>query len=218
MHVFHNDASFLAADLDELIEHHEMQHVPTLSLNETYQLVDTTSKLVPIEEAVKREVYPRVPFAKIVVQLGYGRTVVYITPLYLVVIRDINDGRPFTFASLALRLGKVFRDEAPLARPTAPTPLTSGVVPGEVVAANRLPVRPWPLASGAPTPALDDTGLPADDCSMDIGGGGGLQPVSALSIRDLDDEDDWPAFRDSPVWIPSIYLPQRSRLGSRQGP
>ncbi|KAK3271916.1 hypothetical protein CYMTET_19759 [Cymbomonas tetramitiformis] len=66
MHVFHNDDSFLAADLDELIEHHEMQHVPTLSLNETYQLVDTTSKLVPIEEAVKREVYPRVPFAKIV--------------------------------------------------------------------------------------------------------------------------------------------------------
>ncbi|KAK3236271.1 hypothetical protein CYMTET_53573 [Cymbomonas tetramitiformis] len=50
----------------------------------------------------------------------------YVTPLYLVVIRDINDGRPFTFASLALRLGKVFRDEPPLARPTAPTPPTSG--------------------------------------------------------------------------------------------
>ncbi|KAK3233203.1 hypothetical protein CYMTET_56499 [Cymbomonas tetramitiformis] len=50
----------------------------------------------------------------------------YVTPLYLVVIRDINDGRPFTFASLALRLGKVFRDEAPLARPTVPTPPTSG--------------------------------------------------------------------------------------------
>ncbi|KAK3251166.1 hypothetical protein CYMTET_39487 [Cymbomonas tetramitiformis] len=65
MHVFHNEDSFLAADLDELIEHHEMQHLPTLSLNETYQLVYTIGKLVPIEEAVKREVYPRVPFAKI---------------------------------------------------------------------------------------------------------------------------------------------------------
>ncbi|KAK3242106.1 hypothetical protein CYMTET_48183 [Cymbomonas tetramitiformis] len=57
----------------------------------------------------------------------------------------------------------------------------------------------------APTPAFGDTALPADDCSMDIGGGGGPQPVSALSILDLDDEDDWPVFRDSPVWIPSVY-------------
>ncbi|KAK3235816.1 hypothetical protein CYMTET_54000 [Cymbomonas tetramitiformis] len=67
----------------------------------------------------------------------------------------------------------------------------------------------------APTPALDGTDLPADDCSMDVGGGGGLQPVSALSIQELDDEVDWPALRDSPVWIPSISA---NDLASRNAP
>ncbi|KAK3233819.1 hypothetical protein CYMTET_55905 [Cymbomonas tetramitiformis] len=107
----------------------------------------------------------------------------YVTPLYLVVIRDINNGRPFTFASLASELEPPPRADAP---PQGASAMT--------------------VRFSAPAPTLGDTTLPADDCSMDIGGGGGLRPVS-LSIRDLDDEeaDDWPAFRDFPLWVPSIY-------------
>ncbi|KAK3287409.1 hypothetical protein CYMTET_5083 [Cymbomonas tetramitiformis] len=50
----------------------------------------------------------------------------YATPLYLVVICDINDGHRFSYAALALRLAKVFRDEAPLARLAAPPSAASG--------------------------------------------------------------------------------------------
>ncbi|KAK3275978.1 hypothetical protein CYMTET_15926 [Cymbomonas tetramitiformis] len=54
-----------------------------------------------------------------------------------------------------------------------------------------------------------DTSLPAEDC---VGGGGVHPPISSLHICDLDDDDtDWPAFRESPVWTPSI---DRNNSGS----
>ncbi|KAK3275333.1 hypothetical protein CYMTET_16531 [Cymbomonas tetramitiformis] len=50
----------------------------------------------------------------------------HVTPLYLVVLRDLGANVPFTFAALTLRISKVFRDEFPLARLSAPSPPTSG--------------------------------------------------------------------------------------------
>ncbi|KAK3234191.1 hypothetical protein CYMTET_55536 [Cymbomonas tetramitiformis] len=44
----------------------------------------------------------------------------HFAPLYLVVLRELGMGQPFTYASLALRLSKVFRDEFPLARLSEP--------------------------------------------------------------------------------------------------
>ncbi|KAK3250505.1 hypothetical protein CYMTET_40135 [Cymbomonas tetramitiformis] len=50
----------------------------------------------------------------------------YVTPLYLVVLRELSTNNNFTFASLTLRLGKVFRDESALARLSAPALPSSG--------------------------------------------------------------------------------------------
>ncbi|KAK3275632.1 hypothetical protein CYMTET_16247 [Cymbomonas tetramitiformis] len=37
----------------------------------------------------------------------------YGTPLYLVVLRELSTANAYTFSSLALRLGKIFRDASP---------------------------------------------------------------------------------------------------------
>ncbi|KAK3287604.1 hypothetical protein CYMTET_4904 [Cymbomonas tetramitiformis] len=211
----------------------------------------------------------------------------YITPLYLVVVRDLSDGKHFTFASLALRLGKVFQDESPLARPTTPAPKAPGgagrigggkptvgttmafgkkkfAPPAPPPPAAPPPLTAWPLSAAAtpqahslqelepppqaasppqgaaamtvrlstPVPtfahgpmdpqsmAMDpgtystDTSLPAEDC---VGGGGVPPPISSLHICDLDDDDtDWPAFRESPVWTPPVHRPQQLRLHRRR--
>ncbi|KAK3233113.1 hypothetical protein CYMTET_56565 [Cymbomonas tetramitiformis] len=50
----------------------------------------------------------------------------YVTPLYLVVLRELGTNHNFTFASLTLRLGKIFRDESPLARLSASALPASG--------------------------------------------------------------------------------------------
>ncbi|KAK3280702.1 hypothetical protein CYMTET_11472 [Cymbomonas tetramitiformis] len=50
----------------------------------------------------------------------------YVTPLYLVALRELDTANDFTFSSLALRLGKIFCDESHLARLTSPAPLASG--------------------------------------------------------------------------------------------
>ncbi|KAK3250012.1 hypothetical protein CYMTET_40579 [Cymbomonas tetramitiformis] len=51
----------------------------------------------------------------------------YVTPLYLVVVRDLNSGQRLTFAALTLRLGRVFRDESPFACLTVtPSPAAPG--------------------------------------------------------------------------------------------
>ncbi|KAK3234370.1 hypothetical protein CYMTET_55378 [Cymbomonas tetramitiformis] len=49
----------------------------------------------------------------------------HVTPLYLVVLRDLNAGRHFTYAALALYIATVYRDEKPLARLSSPPPSES---------------------------------------------------------------------------------------------
>ncbi|KAK3272826.1 hypothetical protein CYMTET_18893 [Cymbomonas tetramitiformis] len=49
-----------------------------------------------------------------------------VTPLYLVVLRELGTTNDFTFSSLALRLGKIFRDESHLARLHSPAAPESG--------------------------------------------------------------------------------------------
>ncbi|KAK3288803.1 hypothetical protein CYMTET_3740 [Cymbomonas tetramitiformis] len=46
--------------------------------------------------------------------------------MYLVVVRDLNAGQRLTYAALALRLGKVFRDESPFTRLATPPPPAPG--------------------------------------------------------------------------------------------
>ncbi|KAK3241161.1 hypothetical protein CYMTET_49050 [Cymbomonas tetramitiformis] len=41
----------------------------------------------------------------------------HVNPLYLVVLRDLNAGRRFTYAALALYIATDYRDEKPLACP-----------------------------------------------------------------------------------------------------
>jgi len=50
----------------------------------------------------------------------------HVAPLYLVVLRELNSGSPFSYATLALRIARVYRDESPLARLSAPPPPASG--------------------------------------------------------------------------------------------
>ncbi|KAK3237088.1 hypothetical protein CYMTET_52814 [Cymbomonas tetramitiformis] len=50
----------------------------------------------------------------------------HVTPLYLVVLRELTAGARFTFSSLSLRICTVHRDEGGLARLTTPPPPTSG--------------------------------------------------------------------------------------------
>ncbi|KAK3257862.1 hypothetical protein CYMTET_33067 [Cymbomonas tetramitiformis] len=51
----------------------------------------------------------------------------YVTPLYnRVVLRELGSNTPFTYATLALRVSEIFRDESPLARLSAPSPPASG--------------------------------------------------------------------------------------------
>ncbi|KAK3236641.1 hypothetical protein CYMTET_53229 [Cymbomonas tetramitiformis] len=64
-HVFHGDSSYLTADLDQLVEEQELQHVPDILLNEQYQIVDERGVLVPVERALSREDFPSAPFKKI---------------------------------------------------------------------------------------------------------------------------------------------------------
>eukprot|EP00854_Cymbomonas_tetramitiformis_P032550 gene32550-41336_t len=62
---FHNDNSYLTADLDQLVEEQQLQHVPGILLNEQYQIVDERGVLVPVEKALSREEFPSAPFKKI---------------------------------------------------------------------------------------------------------------------------------------------------------
>ncbi|KAK3233198.1 hypothetical protein CYMTET_56494 [Cymbomonas tetramitiformis] len=50
----------------------------------------------------------------------------HVTPLYLVVLRELIAGARFSFSSLSLRICTVHRDEGRLARLTTPPPPTSG--------------------------------------------------------------------------------------------
>ncbi|KAK3237408.1 hypothetical protein CYMTET_52518 [Cymbomonas tetramitiformis] len=220
----------------------------------------------------------------------------YITPLYLVVLRELGTAHGHTFASLTLRLGKIFRDESHLARLSAPASggatggggggrssvgaiynmgkrkpcitcfrlwaVTTGHIdtegicpyvctqtfaPGRAPAkaptapANPPPLSEWP-PSAAPRahalrelePPMQDEDAPAAAAAMhhvrlssdqplggDVrlstgwtpgfaglphaGNGDCEPPISTLAIRQHmdDDEEDWPAFRESPVYIPS---------------
>ena len=50
----------------------------------------------------------------------------HVAPLYLVVLRDIDSGHFFTYASLTLKIATVYCDEKPLARLSSPPPPPSG--------------------------------------------------------------------------------------------
>jgi len=237
----------------------------------------------------------------------------YVTPLYLVVIRDLNANHRLTFAALALRLGRVFRDESPFARLTVtPPPAASGgggrtgggrpavasinafnkarrvppvgdwkpqqgggryliwegtgmpcvtcwrlwaattghtdsdgvcpysctaaFAPGRAPSlapnppAAPPPLSAWPPAA-APAPrahSLQEIGPPpnqgpvqgASATAVQFGtasmppapldptppaplSGGDNHPPASFSLRQLDEEEDWPALRESPIWIPA---------------
>ncbi|KAK3282372.1 hypothetical protein CYMTET_9887 [Cymbomonas tetramitiformis] len=100
-----------------------------------------------------------------------------VTPLYRVVVRDLNSGQRPTYAALALRLGKTFRDcEPPLARLAAPSPPAHGgggrggggtVGSIHALGKRRLapPVGEWKRQEGGGRYMVwDGTGMPCVTC------------------------------------------------------
>ncbi|KAK3253963.1 hypothetical protein CYMTET_36806 [Cymbomonas tetramitiformis] len=57
-HVCHGDGSFVVKSLDDLVDNFDLQFVPNLSLNDTYQIVDAQGKLVHEKDSLCQEKFP----------------------------------------------------------------------------------------------------------------------------------------------------------------
>ncbi len=96
----------------------------------------------------------------------------FTTPLYLVVLRDLRKGLPFSFASLTLLVRTVHREEAPLATlttPAAPSGSGGGGSAGSAHAFRKVdrkvePVGEWKAESGDLYTKWVGTGLPCITC------------------------------------------------------
>ncbi|KAK3237255.1 hypothetical protein CYMTET_24568 [Cymbomonas tetramitiformis] len=100
----------------------------------------------------------------------------YVTPLYQVVLRELNANTPFTCAAPALRVSKAL--EPPL--------LDDPAQPAAAAMSIRL--------------RTDDRYFPGD---APLGGDPTEAPPPAFFSVD-DGDDTWPAFRSSPIWLPSF--------------
>ncbi|KAK3236157.1 hypothetical protein CYMTET_53684 [Cymbomonas tetramitiformis] len=120
----------------------------------------------------------------------------YMTPLYLVVLRDLAADHTFTFASLTLRIAQVWRDEGHLARFASATGSGGGIRSGGGGRAYAFHERPIvaPVGGGveaARCPALSQLGghrlalchvLPPVGCHGPAFGNQGLLPLFLQGI------------------------------------
>ncbi|KAK3281654.1 hypothetical protein CYMTET_10565 [Cymbomonas tetramitiformis] len=129
-HVFGPRLRFHVEGIGDPDAHRFWVRLRAVILDET---IDPAPQLAAFRTLVEkhRKLHPSYTDVNLVQDLysvlrAYATVSPYVTPLYLVVLRELGSNTPFTYATLALRVSKIFRDESPLARLSAPSPPASG--------------------------------------------------------------------------------------------
>ncbi|KAK3261117.1 hypothetical protein CYMTET_29965 [Cymbomonas tetramitiformis] len=142
----------------------------------------------------------------------------HVTPLYLVVLRDLAANHPFTYAALALRLSKTYRDEKPAWPDSVSVPASGGDLPasggGGRSDGGRIP--------GGSALAFGDRRMekPVGDWKP-IKNVRAAHPDPGINLtRHISDEDDedWPAFRAGPLYIPPAASGNRAGVNRDRAP
>ncbi|KAK3237705.1 hypothetical protein CYMTET_52242 [Cymbomonas tetramitiformis] len=92
------------------------------AVHQLSQLLLWWESLTDVDKAHRRNVDHLVGTSEMI----FATVSPHVAPLDLVVLRELGENRPFTYVALALRIAKIYRDESPLARLSAPSPPASG--------------------------------------------------------------------------------------------